>query len=275
MMNELHELIGLECELRLVSETLRQVAEKIGASVVGGFHITCSDEAEWECTKTFDQLFAKGLLPELKPNVQTPFRTMNLGARYEPGSIAIAEEHYTIPGPGNRTKLLLVKINSHVAFEHAKGESQYGWLQRYDSRSSCCGALMSMTSETAIPAVTETRKLFRSNGKDRLAMIMNESKVLPRYRALFLALTNARLQASSAISDIMNHQPTMPIKYVVVPCVTVNRPTADSEIVVGSYLVDATEEVKTANYVGLSDWPGDYEVRNENGRLVVKCRGEA
>jgi hypothetical protein len=59
----LQDLIGVESELSRVSNALRQFAQELGAPVVGGYQVTCSDEAERECTEAFQHWFAREVLP--------------------------------------------------------------------------------------------------------------------------------------------------------------------------------------------------------------------
>lgn len=67
-MTRLRDLIGIESDLGRVSGALRQFAQELGAPVVGAYHVTCSDEAEWESAQAFQHWFAREVLPELKPD---------------------------------------------------------------------------------------------------------------------------------------------------------------------------------------------------------------
>ena len=63
------------------------------ALVVGLAAGACSDESGKENVTAFHRVIVRDLLPELKFWSRSSFRTANLGGRYEPGSIAICEDH--------------------------------------------------------------------------------------------------------------------------------------------------------------------------------------
>ena len=65
-MAQLEELVGVEAPLDRVSSTLQEFARGLGAPVVGGYHVSCSDESEWECSEAFQRSFAQLVLPALK-----------------------------------------------------------------------------------------------------------------------------------------------------------------------------------------------------------------
>jgi hypothetical protein len=81
-MEHLQNLVGKENGLAHVADAIRQFAESLHAPVVGAYHLTCSDETEWECATAFQQGFAGPLLPPLKGDHRAAFRTANLGAQY-------------------------------------------------------------------------------------------------------------------------------------------------------------------------------------------------
>ncbi len=58
-MSEIRNLIGKEADLPRVARAIRLCAEDIGVPATGGYHITCSDESEWECAEVFDRLFTQ------------------------------------------------------------------------------------------------------------------------------------------------------------------------------------------------------------------------
>lgn len=270
-MTGLQDLIGIESELSQVSNALRQFAQELGALVVGGYHVTCSDEAETECAEAFHHWFAREVLPELKPDSRAPFRSINLGGRYEPGAIRVAEGHYATPRSREAFKLLVVKINAHTAVRPSAQGPEYGWLERYGCRSACCGALAGLFEGSSVPAVEELRETFASEGKNRLAVLEDESRVAARHRALLTAVTSAALQANRAVRDIRHDQPETPTVFLVLPCVTVNRPSEpDTELVIGQYGIDRTEQAPVVKHRGLGDDPAGYRVRREQGRLVIE-----
>ena len=89
----------------------------------------------------------------------------------------------------------------------------------------------------------------------------------PDERALRAAVVNARLQARRAAADIAEHCPHGPTIFLVVPCVTINRASPDTELVVGQYSIDWSGMSPETKYVGLGDDPAAYRIRH--GRSVV------
>jgi hypothetical protein len=266
----LQDLIGVESELSQVSNALRQFAQELGAPVVGACHVTCSDEAEGQCAGVFQHWFVREVLPELKPDVRAPLRSINLGGRYEPGAIRVAEEHFATPKSRAAFKLLLVKINAHVAV-HPSAQPEYGWLERYGRRSACCSALAGLFEGASLPAVGELRQTLAADGKDRLAVLGDANRVPARHRALLTAISSAALQARRAVQDIRQHQTLTPTIFLVLPCVTINRPfETDTELVVGEYGIDRTQEEAAIKHHGLGDDPAGYRVRHQQGRLVIE-----
>ncbi len=265
----LQELIGVESELGQVSNALRRFAHDLGAPTVGACQVTCSDESECECAEAFQRWFVREVLPNLKADVRAPFRSINLGARYEWGAVRIAEQHFATHGSHAAFKLLVVKINAHVGVRPTDQGPEYGCIDRYGVLSTCCGALAGVFEGSTLPAVEELRQSFRAGGTNRLAMLADRNCVAPRYRALSAALVSAGLQAQRAVLDIQEYQPETPTVFLVLPCVSVNRREADTELVVGQYGVDRTGATAEVKYRGLGDDPAAYRVRHEQGRLVI------
>jgi len=269
-MNQLRDLIGMEVDLERVISSLRRFTRDLNPPVVGSYHVTCSDEVEWGCAETFQRLFVQDMLPQLRPGVQASFRTMNLGARYEWGALRVAEEHYATADTEETFKLLVAKINSHVAVQEVGGRVVHGKLDRYGVESTCCGALVSLLRGAVLPATEELRELFRSGGQDRLAMLTDPQDIPPEHQALSAAIVNARLQADRAVLDIREFRPETPTIFLILPCVTLNRSGVDTELVVGQYGVDWTEEHPTVKYTGLGDNPAHYRIEHVRGRLQVE-----
>ncbi len=269
-MTRLQDLIGVESGLGRVGGALRQFAQDLGAPVTGACHVTCSDETERECAEVFQLSFVREVVAELKPDRRAPFRTINLGGRYERGAVGIAEEHFATPATRRAFKLLVVKINAHTAVRRGGEGPEYGHLERYGCRSACCGALAGLFGGSRLPAVEELREVFGCNGKDRLAVLGDPSVVPLRHRALLAAVTSARLQAQRAVLDIQEYRPQTPTVFLVLPCVTINRPGPDTELVVGEYGVDCTERVPAVKYRGLGDAPAGYRVRFDQGQAAIE-----
>ncbi len=273
-MARLEELIGVETDLSRLSGVVEEYARTVGAAVVGGYQVICSDEAEWECAEAFQQSFAQMVLPALKPGRRAVLRSVNLGARYEVGALRLAEDHFAAGQPPDGFKLMVAKVNSHVAVQESPEGMRYGWIERYDSQSPCCGALAALLAGGDLPAVQELRELFASDGKDRLPALSDPAVVPDEHRPLAAAMVNAWLQARSAVRDVQQRPPEGPTVFLVLPCVTVNRPGPDTEVLLGRYEIDWTGPSPTIEYQGLGDDPAAYQIRHRHGRLHVTDLGQ-
>ena len=265
-MDKLIELIGVETELNAVSGALREFAQRLGAPVVGALEVNCSDESQLECAAAFQREFVDRLLPDLKEEARSPFCTRNLGARYEFGSIRVAEHHYALPASRDASKLMVVKINGHVSTVRDGDQVQFGPMQRYDVDSAACGALHAMFTDADLPALDELRQTFRSGGNDRVATLMDKTRVDPRYRHLFASIAGAVLQAERALEDVRAHRPHTPTYYLILPTLIFNQPGPDTELVCGTLVVDyrAGEPVFTRH--GLGNDPARYRFALDAGR---------
>lgn len=269
-MRRIHDLLGREVNLDACNRALRDFAQSQRADTTGAVHVTCSDECEREEAESFQQWVADSLLPELKFSARSPFRSANLGARYEWGAVRIAEEHYATPSSRDTFKLMLVKINSHVAALESVGETVFGKMNRYDTNSTCCGALGALLAGTRHPAMDEIRMAFSYDDIPRLEMLRDADTIDPALTPFVAAILNARIQARSAIVDIQDFVPQSPTVTVVMPTVTINRPQRDTEFVVGLYWADSRKGVGEAEYVGLGDDPSKYVISTTHGYLRVE-----
>ena len=281
-MDRLRELVGHERGLKAVTQTLHFSADSLGASTVGAVHVTCADESERECADAFQHGFVRYMLPPLKPGSASTFRLANLGGRYEWGAVRVAEPHFATNDAGDRFKLLVVKINAHVALEdnpshHTRlsegSETRpftLGTWKRYGRESACCGALHALLEGRREPFAEELREGFSSEGYDRVAALLDESSVDPTYRALYAAIVSARLQARKVVLDIQDYSPVTPTVFLVLACVTINRHGPDTEILSGIYTVDGRDGGRDATYVGLGDDPADYDTHiGSRDRFIV------
>jgi hypothetical protein len=268
-MEKLRTLIGKENGVDAIARALYEFARRRDAPLAGALHLTCSDESELECAEALRRSFSDHLLPVLKKGERSCFRLANLGARYEWGAAAIAEDHYAT-GPARRSfKLMLVKINSHVCVDRGAGGPCFGRMQRYDSESAFCGALNHLLEGGGLPCAAELAELFSSEGRDRLGALRAADRSTAETTRLFAAVLNARLQARSAMADIGDRRPKSPTLFLVLPCVTLNRRDRDTELVCGLYRADWRGDTLQADYTGLGDDPERYRLTEENGRLRV------
>jgi hypothetical protein len=267
--DSLRDLIGAERSVGGVAQALYLATTELNPPAVGALHVTCADETEHECAAAFQKGFVQFTLPALKSLQQAAMRLANLGGRYDWGAIRIAEEHFATRASHEAWKLIVVKVNAHVGRVAGEDGVFYGRLHRYGTDSACCGALAGMMEGGHEPALEDLRVAFRSEGEDRLSVLLDEEKVHPARRALDAALVSARLQGRSALLDIQDYQPATPTLWLVVPCVTVNQPGTDTEILVGTYVADGRGDTLETTYLGLGDDPLAYRLEAEHGRLRV------
>jgi hypothetical protein len=269
-MSRIHSLIGVECYMEKLIEAMRELVEGLDAPVVGVQHVVCSDETEWECTEALQRWFSGRLLPALKSSSRQAFRSVNLGGRYEWGSVRIAEEHYATAETASAFKIMVLKINSHTAVRQTPQGPEYGWLDRYGRESACCGALAALLEGSSLPAVQELAQTFSLGDRDRLAALHDPEIIPIEHRALAAAVVNARLQAQRAVIDLNEHRPHSPTVFLVFPCVTINRPGPDTELLVGEFAVDWTEKKPEVKYHGLGDAPAAYRIGHPHGQLRIE-----
>jgi hypothetical protein len=266
VLDELAPLIGHEQPIDDVNMALQAAMRHWQPPVIGAMHITCSDESEHECIESFQRCFVEQMLPPLKERTCSPFRTSNLGARYEWQSLRIAEHHYATSDAQHGFKVMLVKVNGHVACGSEDGQAVYGYMMRYGERSACCGALNAVMNGATLPFAREIRDLLSSGHIDRLERLQ---QIDPAQRALVAAVVSARLHARSAATEAQDHQPHSPTVYLIVPAVTVNRPEMDTEILVGMYIIDRVSGKDSHVYRGLGDDPAKLVVRLGEGQACV------
>lgn len=269
MNDRIRKLLGVEHGLDEVTRGLRDYVQRMRPAAVGAMHIACADESEYECVDSFQRGFVNHLLPALKFACRAPFRLSNLGARYERGALPVAEHHYATPETRDAFKVLLIKVNSHVAVDGAGSEACFGRMQRYDTESTACGALHALMDGKSLPALEELRALFASGGRDRLGLLLDPDSVPKQHRSLFVALVNARLQSRRVEQEIKEHGAHSPTVYVVASCVTLNRAERDTELLCGVYTADLRDGGPEPTYVGLGDDPTRYRVADEYGVLRV------
>jgi hypothetical protein len=270
IMKNLHKMIGHSRDVDEVARTLYGYAGDVAAPVTGALHLTCSDESEKECRDALQRNFAGHLLPRLKLGARSIFRIANLGARYEWGAVHIAEDHYSTAAARKHFKLMLVKVNAHVCAEESSDGIRFGRMKRYDSHSTYCGALHSYMDGGSLPFTTDLAEAFGSEGRDRLAVLLDDSRVPPECRSLFVAVASARIQARRAFIDIQDRQPSSPTLFIVMPCVTINRNRKDDELVCGIYSGDWRSDSPVFEYCGLGDDPAGYRLNRDTGGITVE-----
>jgi hypothetical protein len=268
-MKELVRLLGREHGLDDLAQALARYVRSLRPAVVGAMQITCADELECECIRAFQRNIADELLPELEFGQKSAFRLANLSGRYEPGALPVAEHHFATPESVKSFKVLLVKINSHVAVEANGPDFRFGAFRRYGQPSVACGALHALLEGLEQPFTAELERAFRADDRDRLAVLRDPKRVPAEWRALLAALVHVRLQTRRIATEISRHKPASPTVYVVAACTTLNRPTRDTELFCGLYLADQRTAGAAPQYWGLGDDPAAYKPGFESGALHV------
>lgn len=268
----LYELLGREVDVQEFVRVLRHYVQDARPPVVGAHQVTCSDEAEQECVDAFHRDFVHYLLPSQKFFSKAAFRSANLGARYEWGSVRIAENHYAMAKGADDWKLMVVKINAHVSVADTPEGPKYGQMQRYDHQSVYCGALAGLLAGSHGPWIDDLVTAFTFDGPARLHAL--RESIDPKRRSLFAAVASARLQARRATLDIQDYSPDSPTLYLVLPCVTFNRAGHDTELLCGIYTLDRRTDEPHDEYCGLEDRPEAYRLRSEGPRVVIEDAGQ-
>jgi len=268
-MKEMVRLLGSEHAMDDLPQALARYARSFRPATIGAMQITCADELECECVRAFQRNIADELLPELEFGQKSAFRLANLSGRYEPGALPVAEHHFATPESVKGFKVLLVKINAHVAVESSGSDFRFGALRRYGQPSVACGALHALLEGREQPLTAELERVFRADDKDRLAVLRDPKRVPAGRRALLAALVHVRLQTRRIATEIGRHKPASPTVYVVAACTTLNRPTRDTELFCGLYLADQRAAGATPAYYGLGDDPAEYKLSFEHGALHV------
>ncbi len=269
ILDRLKPCVAVEKPMDELNQTLRSMAGLVRPAAVGALRLTCSDESERECIDSFRRWFVMPLLPTMKFWSKSPFRLANLGGQYEPGALRIAEDHFATPASRRSHKLMLAKINSHVSVESVGSDYVYGEMDRYDSESVFCGALHALMAGSDLPFALGLRETFQSQGRDRVAELLDPARVKPREKALAAALVNARLQSDRVAKEALEFSPKSPTIYVVVAGVTLNCQGRDTEILCGVHAIDRRGEESGHVYLGLGDSPGELQIDHRYGVLRV------
>ncbi len=263
-LKRLEKILGIEQGLEETTRALRSIARELDPATVGAMHLTCADESEYECVDIFQRYFVRHLLPPLKFGQPSAFRPANLGGRYEPATVQLVEDHFATPESAASFKFIVLKVNSHVARDEG---DRYGTMQRYNAPSHSCGALRALLTGGQGRHLSDLQELFQSGGIDRVSLL--RERIEEDVRPLVAALVNARLQAQAIIDEAMDFTPQTPTVYLVLPCVTLNRPERDTELVCGYAVLDCRGE-PAGDFRGLGDDPTGYAIRHEGKILHVE-----
>ncbi len=264
------ELAPGELPRKLATWVRLQGYENAGALV-----LTCADETERECAELFQSQLLERILPRLKMAHYAPFRLANLGARYEPGALAIAQDHFVMKTNTAAPTLVIVKLSSHVAVDERSDGLVFGQMQRYGTSSTACGGLCALLAGTqGLPCVEDLHDTFRRGGIDRLAALLDPERVPPEHRAVLAAVCNSLLQASRVIDEIGGQDTGQAVHYLVLSTVTMNRPGNDTELLCGWRHIRLESGSLHSEVACLPDDPAQLQVTIESKLVTVEERGD-
>ena len=267
--DRLADCIGVAMPQVDLNEKLKLAVRELNAPAVGIHHVTCSDEAERETIESLQRALVADFAPRLPSGNCSAFRTATLGARYEPGSLMIAEGNFSGAGLGKSGKLLIIKINAHVGVLESDGQCRYGFIERYGREASACGALRALLAGASGLFADQLREQFGSDGKERLAAL----RELPEeIQLLATAVVSTRLQARDAVADALAHTPAGPTSYIVLPTVTVHGREANAEILCGISTIGSSD-APAETYRCLGDDPAKYTIAHEGSSARIQEDG--
>lgn len=233
-MNELRRVIGREQPLDQFHLSLRRAATKDPAiRTFGCCLVTCADERQGQTRSSFDREVATSLISDATNPRDRVFSVSNLGARYEAGTLPLLDDHYTRKTAG--PKLLVVEIASHVGRVKLEEGFDYGFIERFGRRSTCCGALTTLLKPQETPPRVQPSWLdeVTSNfGPARLAALRDLDEPA---RLVAAAVVHAALQAESAVSDLLHHSLAASTDVLLAAGVSVNQQWADGFLPVAYY----------------------------------------
>jgi hypothetical protein len=239
-MNELCRTIGREQPLDQFHRTLkRAAAEDHATEAFGCGLVTCADERQGQTRSSFDREVAAPLISDAANPRDRVFSISNLGGRYETGALRLLDEHFTRLSPGPRR--LVVEIASHVGRAGQDGDFEYGLVERFGRKSTCCGVLAALLAPIATaPAgrhswLDEVGSTF---GPERLAALR---EVDGPTRLVAAAVIHAALQAEAAVSDLLQSPLAAPVDVLLVAGVSINQQSADGFLPVACHHLTAGE----------------------------------
>ncbi|MCR4318589.1 MAG: hypothetical protein NUW37_19785 [Planctomycetes bacterium] len=259
--------VGREMPLKDWRGQLASWVQSFRAKNVGAHLITCSDESERENTNAFNEIIADTILPKLKQGLSSPFRTANLGSRYEWYSIRIAEDHFA--GFSKDPKLMLISFCSHAGKYTLDDRPAFGQFFRYSTPSSACGAINAFLSGSHLPFTIDYDAALGMFGVDRKSMLLNPKVVRERHKSLYTAIATTGLQTMMLLIDIFDYAEQTQTMYLITNVVTINQPGEDTCIVCGLHLAEKSEGAMDVRYFGIGDDPSRYRIADKGGLVTI------
>ncbi len=241
-MKELCRIIGREQPLDQFHRNLnRAAAEDPAIEAFGCCLVTCADERQGQTRSSFDREVAAPLISDAANPRDRVFSISNLGARYETGALRLVDEHFTRLSPGPRR--LVVEIASHVGRAGKDGGFEYGLVERFGRKSTCCGVLTALLAPPATAAATAARHSWLDEvdstfGPERLAALR---EIDGPTRLVAAAVIHAALQAEAAVSDLLQGPLAALVDVLLVAGVSINQQSADGFLPVACHHLRAGE----------------------------------
>jgi hypothetical protein len=276
-MRELESLIGRQIALDQVHGVVRRTARGIERGLEYGVClVSCSDEFQGELRSRFDRDVARPLSSPTVVGTRSVFSLSNLGARLEPGAVAVANDHFTVESRREGAKLLLVKIAAHVGMRTQDHETIWGEVDRCGQPSPCCAALGMVITPPAITGAVRypwLEDLQAAFGPRRIEALRTESGP---FRMVKAALIHAVLQAETAVTDLFRAPPPTETHILVVPIVVIDQQGPEDAIVAGvHHLFAKGGNLDIVHGAALRTTPQGLEVESKSGRLRVTSTEDA
>jgi len=272
-MDELEAWNGRELPLAEYHAILRRTAERLQASdQVGTCLVSCSDEFVGDLRGGFHRDVAQPLMARHAGNLQRTFEISNLGGRMEAGSVWLVDDHFR-PDVEPAERLLVVQVSAHVGRRKHGGRYEYGAIDRFGRRSTCCGALQALL---APPPVLESMRtpwleeLQTAFGPRRLAEL---ARLDPATVPVRLAVVHAVLQAEAALTEIWVDPPQARTSILLVATVALTEDRENGVLPVGCHLVrcdDRSGRIERGHDLRSSPEALDVDIGGET--LAVRSR---
>lgn len=239
------QAIGREVPLLRTNMLLAALARHNGAGAFGAVQVTCTDEAEADSRDRFTRGGVGMLLPALAGGRGSGMATCNRGGCFEPGTLAIAVEHYAVHDP----LTMVLRVQSHCGVTGPAGMRRFGEFERYGCRSCACGALRAVLEDDG--TVPRSAEITRTLDRQYVEAVR---KAEARWHLLLMAVLQARTQLEHAMSEIRSI--TRPARYVLFGSVNLNGLREPVELPVIVRLVDRTTECEQSWELALPHDPG-------------------
>ncbi len=268
---DLERLLGVEVSLDVFHGTLRRAAQAMHPrGEVGTMLVTCSDEFLGEVRTAFARDVARPLTALQMIGSRGTFAVANLGGRFEPGALALADEHFSGGSRPDSARRLVVELVAHVGRLRQDHSSTHGLVDRFGKASPCCGALtLLLEAPEATAAVRHPwfDQLSAFFGPARLSQLRADPSP---WRLVRAAIVHAVLQGESAMADLLRDPPDGPAHILLACVVAINQPGTDGALLASVQRMhfDGTH-MHLEHAAALRSSPEALDISSQAGRLLV------